>query len=394
MSIDSPESAAGREDHSPGWDDPQSVGWQVWRRTQSTGLLAQRIQRQLARPPLAGLSSRNSLASEILRRWGIGGRGVSFGSDLPLFFGRVRGLGVDRLHPVSTEGLGVDRRPTSVVHFAEPVRASSVAVNPRPPGVAAAPSVGVNRWPRRTVAETSARRPATDSGSPVTPPSAAPRADVFVRAPDTADLSSQRVADTSHVHAPLPSAPAGDVLISRRDRGPCRSARRWGGPRRRYRFQRVTSSLPERKRWGNRSLGPPTSRTPAGGGRTRRRRHNQSFALPERAAASCQPPARLHGSRVGVVSRTPTWLGDPDEAHSSMAPRCKRRSHSPARSSAGGGSVLLNRGVTLYRPGGRHQRSRWWRPGGTSSLPSQLGRRPTVSFPGSGCSRLGRCRRR
>ena len=219
MSIESPESTAGREDHSPGWDDPQSVGWQVWRRTQSTGLLAQRIQRQLTRPPLAGLSSRNSLASEILRRWGIGGRGVSFGSDLPLFFGRVRGLGVDRLHPVSTEGLGVDRRPTSVVHFAEPVRASSVAVNPRPPGVATAPSVGVNRWPRQTVAETSARRPAADSGSPVTPPSAAPRADVFVRAPDTADLSSQRVADTSHVHAPLPSAPAGDVLISRRDQG-------------------------------------------------------------------------------------------------------------------------------------------------------------------------------
>src|SRR5215813_8292005 len=75
--------------HAQNWNQPNGLGWQVWRRAQSTGLLTQLIQRDLARFRTNILMDPAPLASDIRRRWGVGGNTSvdRFGLDLPLFLG-------------------------------------------------------------------------------------------------------------------------------------------------------------------------------------------------------------------------------------------------------------------------------------------------------------------
>src|SRR5215471_13217414 len=71
------------------WDHPNGLGWQVWRRAHSTGLSTQSIQRDLVRFRTNILKDPAPLASDIRRRWGVGGNTSvdRFGLDLPLFLG-------------------------------------------------------------------------------------------------------------------------------------------------------------------------------------------------------------------------------------------------------------------------------------------------------------------
>jgi hypothetical protein len=75
--------------HAQNWNQPNGLGWQVWRRAQSTGLLTQPIQRDLARLRTNILNDPARLASDIRRRWGVDGNTGAdrFGLDLPLFLG-------------------------------------------------------------------------------------------------------------------------------------------------------------------------------------------------------------------------------------------------------------------------------------------------------------------
>ena len=129
--------------HSGGWNDPNGLGWQVWRRTQSTGLLAQHVQRQLARLRIGSLSGRRSLASEIQRRFRMGGRGVWPGGDLPLFWGLFRWFGPSRWSYVPTAEPGPARRPTYTGRpVAQTVPISSIDI------VVPSAEVGAARAPR------------------------------------------------------------------------------------------------------------------------------------------------------------------------------------------------------------------------------------------------------
>src|SRR5262245_21102932 len=88
------------------WDHPNSLGWQVWRRAQSTGLLTQPIQRDLARFHANTLRNPAPLASDIRRRWRVGENSsvYRFGLDLPLFFGRAPSYpGTTSHHPSLAE---------------------------------------------------------------------------------------------------------------------------------------------------------------------------------------------------------------------------------------------------------------------------------------------------
>jgi hypothetical protein len=74
---------------SRNWDHPNGLGWEVWRRVQSMGLLRQPIQRDLSRFHASILRDPAPLASDIRRRWGVGGNPSigRFALDLPLFLG-------------------------------------------------------------------------------------------------------------------------------------------------------------------------------------------------------------------------------------------------------------------------------------------------------------------
>ena len=89
MSNESSVNSVERVDRARNWDHPNGLGWQLWRRAQSTGLLIQPIQRDLA---LFRASIRDPapLASDIRRRWGVGANTSvdRFGLDLPFFLGR------------------------------------------------------------------------------------------------------------------------------------------------------------------------------------------------------------------------------------------------------------------------------------------------------------------
>ena len=103
------------DDHSHGWNDPNGLGWQLWRRAQSTGLLVRHVQRQLARLRIGSLSGsgRHSLASEIRSRWGMGGRGVWPGGELPLFMGLSRWFRPNRWQHDRAVESEAARRPTN-----------------------------------------------------------------------------------------------------------------------------------------------------------------------------------------------------------------------------------------------------------------------------------------
>jgi hypothetical protein len=103
------------DDHSQGWNDPNGLGWQLWRRAQSTGLLVRHVQRQLARLRIGSLSGsgRHSLASEIRSRWGMGGRGVWPGGELPLFMGLSRWFRPSRWQHGRAGESEAARRPTN-----------------------------------------------------------------------------------------------------------------------------------------------------------------------------------------------------------------------------------------------------------------------------------------
>src|SRR5262249_31859013 len=84
-------SSENSRDRSHSWDHPNGLGWQVWRRAQSTGLLTQPIQRDLARFRANTLRNPAPLVSDIRRRWRVRENTsvYRFGLDLPLFLGWV-----------------------------------------------------------------------------------------------------------------------------------------------------------------------------------------------------------------------------------------------------------------------------------------------------------------
>jgi hypothetical protein len=133
--------AGGMDSHSRSWNDPTGLGWQLWRRTQSTGLLIQHIQRQLARLRIGSLSARHSLGSEIRDRWGLGGRGVWLGRDLPVLWGHFRGLAPSQWrHDPMAEAA---RRPTDTGrHVTDSLPVSSVHVIARSPDAV----TGASEW--------------------------------------------------------------------------------------------------------------------------------------------------------------------------------------------------------------------------------------------------------
>jgi hypothetical protein len=74
----------------PHWDHPDGLGWHLWRRAHSTGLLTQLIQRDVQRFGGRSLMDRAPLADDIRRRWGLDQEpaGDRFHLDVPLFYAR------------------------------------------------------------------------------------------------------------------------------------------------------------------------------------------------------------------------------------------------------------------------------------------------------------------
>src|SRR5262245_15378093 len=108
MSNGSSGNSADPLSHLRNWDHPNSLGWQLWRRTQSTGLLTQPTQRDLARFHANTLRNPAPLASDIRKRWRVGeiSSVYRFGLDLPFFLGRVpfyRGSTSDHLSLAGSE---------------------------------------------------------------------------------------------------------------------------------------------------------------------------------------------------------------------------------------------------------------------------------------------------
>src|SRR5215510_2837272 len=99
---------------SRNWDHPNGLGWQLWRRAQSTGLLTQPIQRDLARFRDNTLRDPAPLASDIRRRWRVGENSsvYRFGLDLPLFLGWVPPYRSGTSHHLSVAGSEAARRIT------------------------------------------------------------------------------------------------------------------------------------------------------------------------------------------------------------------------------------------------------------------------------------------
>jgi hypothetical protein len=94
------------------WDDPKGLGWQVWRRAQSTGLIAERTRTQLARRRIGGVSAPHALAADIRRRWGIGSPAAWHGGDLPLFAVHFAGLAASRWQHGPPAARETARHPT------------------------------------------------------------------------------------------------------------------------------------------------------------------------------------------------------------------------------------------------------------------------------------------
>src|SRR5262245_3165436 len=106
MSNGSSGNSADPVSHSRNWDHPNGLGWRLWRRAQSTGLLTQPIQRDLARFHANTLRNPTPLVSDIRRRWRVGEDSsvYRFGVDLPLFLGRVPSYRGSISHHLSLAG--------------------------------------------------------------------------------------------------------------------------------------------------------------------------------------------------------------------------------------------------------------------------------------------------
>src|SRR5215467_4033794 len=150
------------------WDHPSGLGWEVWRRVQSMGLLRQPIQRDLSRFRASTLRDPAPLASDIRRRWGVGGNPSigRFALDLPLFLGYFPFFRARPLHHLSASGPETARRFTDTSRVVSEKSRWEVATTfPGSPSSAAdsqeneqtmvPPSV--NRWAHTTAVDTAAR---------------------------------------------------------------------------------------------------------------------------------------------------------------------------------------------------------------------------------------------
>ena len=115
MSNESSVNSVEMVDRARNWDHPNGLGWQLWRRAQSTGLLIQPIQRDLA---LFRASIRDPapLASDIRRRWGVGANTSvdRFGLDLPFFLGRFPFFRGSTAQHLSESGPGTAHRSADI----------------------------------------------------------------------------------------------------------------------------------------------------------------------------------------------------------------------------------------------------------------------------------------
>ena len=96
------------------WDQPDGLGWQVWRRARSTALLTQPTQRDLARLRSNILRDPAPLLTDIRRRWALGDSVVNrFSLSSPLLWVQRRafhdGVGVEPavLAPLSPRYPGI-----------------------------------------------------------------------------------------------------------------------------------------------------------------------------------------------------------------------------------------------------------------------------------------------
>jgi hypothetical protein len=80
----------GPTDRARHWDQPQGLGWQLWRRAHATALSSKQLRRNAQHVRLFPLM-RHSLLADVHQRWGIGqSSAVSrFYADLPFFRGRA-----------------------------------------------------------------------------------------------------------------------------------------------------------------------------------------------------------------------------------------------------------------------------------------------------------------
>jgi hypothetical protein len=115
MSNESSVNSVEMVDRARSWDHPNGLGWQLWRRAHSTGILTQPIQRDLARFR-ASIRDPAPLASDIRTRWGVGAntRVDRFGLDLPFFLGRFPSFRGSTSHHLSVSGPGTAHRSTDI----------------------------------------------------------------------------------------------------------------------------------------------------------------------------------------------------------------------------------------------------------------------------------------
>ena len=136
MSNESSVNSVEMVDRARSWDHPNGLGWQLWRRAQSTGLLIQPIQRDLA---LFRASIRDPapLASDIRRRWGVGANTSvdRFGLDLPFFLGRFPFFRGSTAQHLSESGPGTAHRSADISRSSSaysPSRFSEATTSPNP----------------------------------------------------------------------------------------------------------------------------------------------------------------------------------------------------------------------------------------------------------------------
>jgi hypothetical protein len=127
MANESSENTGATVSRAPNWDHPDGLGWRLWRRAQTTGLLTQPIQRQLARSQAVFPRDPVPLATAIRRRWAAGENAGAawYLGDLPFFLERFA-LSQARLEPqlsmprFTTARRSVNASPVSSAHAIAP----------------------------------------------------------------------------------------------------------------------------------------------------------------------------------------------------------------------------------------------------------------------------------